>query len=126
MLPLLIFIAGSAYVAHKKLQEMKVDTVESAESMWTEDRQEGDVRTGPSHKTDDLQTKLEQARRTRSGTDKETPRLANGIDERTYKQMGLLDEGETDAKRIERLHNSNFITPKLHPVTVFLPVEGRC
>ena len=54
MLPLVIFIAGSACVAHKKMQEMKVDTVESAESMWTEDRQEGDLRTGPSHKTDDL------------------------------------------------------------------------
>ena len=70
-----------------------------------------------------MQTKLEEARRERTGVEKDRLRPATGIDEKDYRDMGFT--GPSDLKLKEDRHNNSFLTPPLQPVTIFVPCEGR-
>ena len=102
---------------------MQPASVESGEAMFSEDRQ---TNMHYPEKQDEMQTKIEEARRDRSGVEKDRLRreTGDGVGKDDYAHMGFSGPSEV-AKKADTWSES-YMKPKMKAVTVWPPVcEGK-
>ena len=121
MIPVLVFMAVSAYMVHKRFQEMRPAKLEAGEAARIASRADGG-RGGPPTKLDPLQTDLEKARQQRTGVEKDKIGRALGTSKADYKKLGF---GEGPSKMVAKAdsYESNFASPKFITAVSVYPQE---
>ena len=113
-------MAVSAYMVHKRFQEMRPAKLEAVAAASIASRADGG-RGGP-QKLDPLQTKIEKARQERTGVEKDKIGRALGTSKADYDKMGF---GEGPSKMVAKAdsYGSNFASPKFITALTVYPQE---